>query len=184
MAATSSSRPLNGSHQQFLSFTWQLPPVIDLWVAVSTNTNNFCPQLPPPPKKKKIFHDQQHHLSPSTYVSVRGGKGSEGTKNNEFHLHEQFGEVLLVCQRVGELLFLSCLLAEHRSGTPPTQVRVPGAARDFSPRVNFPCRLSYGVRTPPCAVACIDIRAYVKGPNIFVWIVWTHENTARTVRNG
>ena len=52
MAATSSSRPLNGSHQQFLSFTWQLPPVIDLWVAVSTNTNNSCPQLKKKKKKK------------------------------------------------------------------------------------------------------------------------------------
>ena len=30
----------------------------------------------------------------------------------------------------------------------PTQVRLPGMARDFPPRVNFQCRLSYGVRTP------------------------------------
>ena len=29
------------------------------------------------------------------------------------------------------------------------EVRVPGAARDFSPRVNFQCSLSYGVRTAP-----------------------------------
>ena len=36
-----------------------------------------------------------------------------------------------------------------RTGTPLTQVRFPGAARDFSPRVNFQCRLSFGVRTPP-----------------------------------
>ena len=28
-------------------------------------------------------------------------------------------------------------LVEHRTGTPPTQVRFPGAARDFPPRVNF-----------------------------------------------
>ena len=42
-------------------------------------------------------------------------------------------------------------LVEHRTGTPPTQVRFPGAARDFSLRVNFRCRLSYGVRdTPVC----------------------------------
>ena len=42
-------------------------------------------------------------------------------------------------------------LVEHRTGTPPMQVRFPRAARDFSPRVNFQCRLSYGVRTSPCA---------------------------------
>ena len=40
-------------------------------------------------------------------------------------------------------------LVEHRTGTPLTQVRFPGAARGFSSRVNFQCRLSYGVRTPP-----------------------------------
>ena len=34
-------------------------------------------------------------------------------------------------------------LVEHRTGTPLTQVRFPGAARDFSPRINFQCRLSY-----------------------------------------
>ena len=30
-----------------------------------------------------------------------------------------------------------------------TRVRVPGAARYCSPRVNFQCRLSYDVRTAP-----------------------------------
>ena len=42
-------------------------------------------------------------------------------------------------------------LVERRTGTPLTQVRISGAARDFSPRVNFQCGLSYGVRT---ALAC------------------------------
>ena len=40
-------------------------------------------------------------------------------------------------------------LVECRDVTPLTQVRFPGAARDFSPRVNFQCRLSFGVRTHP-----------------------------------
>ena len=39
-------------------------------------------------------------------------------------------------------------LVQCRVGTPLTQVRFPGAARHFSPRVNFQCRLSYGGRTP------------------------------------
>ena len=33
------------------------------------------------------------------------------------------------------------------------QVRVPGAARDFSPRVNFQCLLSGGVRTAPVSTS-------------------------------
>ena len=47
-------------------------------------------------------------------------------------------------------------LVKCRTGTLLTQVRFPSAARDFSPKVNFQCRLSYGVRTPPCAIACIN----------------------------
>ena len=39
-------------------------------------------------------------------------------------------------------------LPECRTGTPLTQVRFPGVAWDFSPRINFQCRLFYGVRAP------------------------------------
>ena len=55
-------------------------------------------------------------------------------------------------------------LVERRTGTSLRQVRFPGATRDFSTRVNFQCRLSYGVRTPPCATACNNICALVKDP--------------------
>ena len=55
------------------------------------------------------------------------------------------------------------------------QVRFPGAAKDFSPRDNFQCRLSYGVRTPPCAVACIYICAHVKDPVVHVRVWWILE---------
>ena len=43
------------------------------------------------------------------------------------------------------------------------QVRVPGAARDFSTRVNFQCLLSGGVRTAPVSTShASTINAYVK----------------------
>ena len=61
-------------------------------------------------------------------------------------------------------------LVEHRTGMSPTQVRFPGAARDFSQ-----CRLSYGVRTLPCAVACIYICAHVKDPVVHVRVRWNTE---------
>ena len=75
-------------------------------------------------------------------------------------------------------------LVQRRTGTPLAQVRLPGAAGDFSPRVNFQCRLSYGVRTPPCASACIDICAHVKDPVVHVrvrWIMETVKHPACTV---
>ena len=53
-------------------------------------------------------------------------------------------------------------LVEHRTGTLLTQVRFPGAARDFSPRINFQCRLAYGVCTPPRGITCINICAHIK----------------------
>ena len=43
-----------------------------------------------------------------------------------------------------EMGFSSASWLEHRTGMPLTQVRFPGAARDFLPRVNFQCRLSSG----------------------------------------
>ena len=75
------------------------------------------------------------------------------------------------CHGVGMKLSWS----EHRTGAPLTQVRFPGAARDFSPRVNFYCRLSYGVRTPPCAIACINICVHVKDPVVHVRVRWSME---------
>ena len=41
--------------------------------------------------------------------------------------------------------------------------------------VNFQCRLSYGVRTPPCATACINICAHVKDPVVRVRVRWIME---------
>ena len=66
-------------------------------------------------------------------------------------------------------------LVEHRTGTPPTQVRFPGAVKDFSLRVNLQCRLSYCVRTPPHAIACIHICAHVKDPVVHVRVRWIME---------
>ena len=38
----------------------------------------------------------------------------------------------------------------------------------FFPRVNFQCRLSYGVHTPPCAIACINSRVHFEDPVVHV----------------
>ena len=67
---------------------------------------------------------------------------------------------------------------------PPTQVQFPGASRDFSPRANFQCRLSYSVRTPPCAIACIYICTHAKDPVVHVrvrWIMETLKHLACTI---
>ena len=104
---------------------------------------------------------------------------------------------LLLCLSSVERYQLPCLLltiklvggdvaklVEHRTGTLPTQVRFPGAARDFSPSVNLQCRLSYGVRKAACAIACIYICAHVKDHVVHVrvrWIVETLKHPACTV---
>ena len=57
-------------------------------------------------------------------------------------------------------------------------------AGDFSPSVNFQCRLSYVVRTPQYAIACINICAHVKDPVVHVrvqWIMKTLKHPAGTV---
>ena len=57
------------------------------------------------------------------------------------------------------------------------QVQFPGAARDFSPKVSFQCRLSYGVHTPPCAIECIKICAHVKDLAVHVKSSVDYRNT-------
>ena len=65
----------------------------------------------------------------------------------------------------------------EKSGAMLTWVWVPGAARGFSPRVSFQCRLSYGACTAP-------ICAHVNNPNSDSCnIVWRHTNTANTDGN-
>ena len=48
-------------------------------------------------------------------------------------------------------------LVESWTDTLLMQVQFPGAARDFSPRVSFQCRLSYGICTSPHAFACSNM---------------------------
>ena len=74
-------------------------------------------------------------------------------------------------------------LKERQTGTLLAQVRFSGRARNFSPEVNFQCRHSYGVRTPPCATAFINICAHVKDSIVHVrdrWIMETLKHTACT----
>ena len=66
-------------------------------------------------------------------------------------------------------------LIEHRTGTPPTQVQFSSVARNFSPRVNFQYRLSYGVHKPPCEITCIYICVHVKDPVVHVRVHWIME---------
>ena len=57
-------------------------------------------------------------------------------------------------------------LIECRTGMPLRQIQFPGAAGDFSPRV------SYGVRAPPCATACINVSANVNHPVVHGRVLW------------
>ena len=63
------------------------------------------------------------------------------------------------------------------------RVPIPGAARDFSPRVSLQCRLSDGVRTAPVCnrihqLMCMRTLKIQNTGNHTT--VWTHENTAHT----
>ena len=75
-------------------------------------------------------------------------------------------------------------LVERQTSMALRQVRFPGVKRDFSPRVNFQYRLSYGVHTSPCAIACVNICLHVKDPVVHVrvqWITGTVKHPACTV---
>ena len=95
-------------------------------------------------------------------VTDRAGAGVYYAKSRLFSTYHQGGD--------------EAQLVEHRTGTKPTHVRFPGAARDFSPRVNFQCRVHYGVRTPPFVIVCIYSCAHVKDPVVHVRVRWIMEN--------
>ena len=68
----------------------------------------------------------------------------------------------------------------------PEAASIPQCSKgSFSPGVNFQCRLSCGVRTPPCAIACINICVHVKDPVVVHvrarWIMETLQHAACTV---
>ena len=74
-------------------------------------------------------------------------------------------------QRMGDV----AQLVERRTGTQLTGLNSRCGKGCFFPRVSFQCRLSYGVRTTPCANACINICAHVKDPVVHVGVWWIME---------
>ena len=73
------------------------------------------------------------------------------------------------------LLFTSLYFSDPSEKKRKRKVRFSGAGRDFSPRVNCQCTLSYGVRNPPCAIACIYLCAHVKDSVVHVRVRWIME---------
>ena len=52
---------------------------------------------------------------------------------------------------------------------------IPRCGKGFSPRINFQCRLSHGVRTSPCAIVCIYICEHAKDPVVHAGVLWIME---------
>ena len=86
-------------------------------------------------------------------------KGPYRQKKTQEQNKKEWASSVGLCQRT------YTATSPPREGQPTGTLR---AARDFSPRVHFQCRLSHGVRTPPCAIACIHICAHVKDPVVYV----------------
>ena len=70
---------------------------------------------------------------------------------------------IILNQRGGEV----AQLEERRTG----KVRFPDAAMDFSPGVNFQCRLTVSVH-PYCAITCINISAHDKDRVVHLRVRW------------
>ena len=70
-----------------------------------------------------------------------------------------------------------------QTGTPLRQVCFPGAAREFSPRINFQCRLSYNVLVCK-SHSYTSVRTLNVAGIGYHTFVWTDENNAHTVGNG
>ena len=74
-------------------------------------------------------------------------------------------------------------LVERQTSELLRQFQFPGAARDFSPRVNFRVSLSYGVCTAPACSALTSVHM-LKIPSLGSHtFAWTHKNIAHNVGN-
>ena len=94
--------------------------------------------------------------------------------------------LLIFTREIIDIVWLGDIdqLVEHWTSMLLKQVRFPNVARDFSLRVNFQCRHSYGVRTPLCPITCIYICALVKDPVVHgrvLWIIETLQHLLCTV---
>ena len=69
---------------------------------------------------------------------------------------------IIFFKQAGMTLLVLCLT--EKPGAILMQVRVPGVARDFSPRVNFQCIPVIVSMQPSCAMACMKICVHVKNP--------------------
>ena len=52
---------------------------------------------------------------------------------------------------------------------------IPRCGKGFFFQINFQCRLSYGVRTLPRSIACINFCAFVKDLVVYVRVRWIME---------
>ena len=80
-------------------------------------------------------------------------------------------QTLLWCQHMCSKEFFS-----QSQLSVQTLLRCPHVcSKEFFSQSHFQCRLSYGVRTPLCAITSIDICAHVKDPVVHVRVGWSME---------
>ena len=85
------------------------------------------------------------------YVFLSGLKMLEYSMETVGDLSWKHVSYWILSSRCGDV----AQLIERCTDTPLMQVRFPVAARDFPPRINFQCRLSYGVRNAPHALTSV-----------------------------
>ena len=131
---------LNNTNRESTEYFWQLEVLYNLIK-----------------QKYKILHTYLH-LPGRVCLCVKGGRGGGWILWGINERVQWEGAAVGGSWGVDERSVIPTLevgitqLVKHPTEKPGailTRVRVPGAAKDFSPRVNFLCRLSYGVRTAP-----------------------------------
>ena len=114
-------------------WSWRLPSSPVLWAPWRTGHHWAWT---PPPWSWLLSSPSAPATSDGPWQDLRKKKGCEGGVGSK---PQGWGIAQLVD------------VATQKPGTKLTQVRVPAAASDFSPRVNFQCKLSYGVcKAPVC----------------------------------
>ena len=105
------------------------------------------------------LHNQTGLVTPAQRASNSNSDSDSGTAPSNSRQQASSAETQTGGEQVGRLK------VDHMDGPVEHLFKTlehTQEIRDFFARVKFQCRLSNGVHTPPCAIACINIRAQVK----------------------
>ena len=128
-----------------------------------------------------------NHSQKSTAINFAGGQHLFHTSNTTHATHPltlkgTFPSTWVKKKKIAQNLGWGCSSVGRASDRHDVDAEFDSPVRQgIFLSVNIQCRLSYGVRTPPCAIARIYICVHVKDPVVHVRVRWIMETLGSAI---